>query len=409
MRWARRKGNVMSKAMSRRQFVGCAGGFLAAISAVSLAGCGSGSGSGKKAAGDGAKKVAVVCDTAGKNDGGYNQQAIEAAKKFCDEKGWELKVVEPTNGVPQALESLGEDGYSLVFNMEYDFEALVNGTGGSAPIAEQYPDTTWVVFNDNPNVDKDGKAKHDNVIAVLFNLNESSFVAGALSVLVNEHSKELFGEDYKFTAPDAGGRAMGFIGGTNSNGITVFSYGFIQGINYEAAKLGVTYDYYAKYDAGFSDSAAGSTVAGTYFGNGANVVFGAAGNVGDGITAKAKEVGKLAIQVDANKDAQQPGYVLTSVLKSTDVPVFDILKSFADGKVADLGAVVNFPLATGATDITDLATISEYVSESGKAKWEEIKTEVEDLRGKVGKEIDVVNAQADEQLDPSSCPNVTIK
>ena len=91
-------------------------------------------------------------------------------------------------------------------------------------------------------------------------------------------------------------RAIGFIGGTNSNGITVFSYGFIQGINYVAQQLGVKYDYYAKYDAGFSDPATGSTVAGTYYDNGANVVFGCAGNVGDGITSKAKEVGKLAIR-----------------------------------------------------------------------------------------------------------------
>ena len=97
----------------------------------------------------------------------------------------------------------------------------------------------------------------------------------------------------------------------------------------------MTYDYYAKYDAGFGDPALGSTVAGTYYDNGANVVYGVAGSVGDGITAKAKEVGKLAIQVDANKDSQQPGYVLTSVLKNTNVPVAAVLaNAFADGSVS---------------------------------------------------------------------------
>ena len=35
---------------------------------------------------------------------------------------------------------------------------------------------------------------------------------------------------------------------------------------------------------------------------GANVVFSVAGSVGDGAATKAKEEGKLAIQVDANKD-----------------------------------------------------------------------------------------------------------
>lgn len=400
----------MGKEMSRRQFLGFASGTLAIVAGLGLAGCsGGGSGDGSNS-GSEKLKVAVVCDSAGKNDGGYNQQAIEAAQKIADEKGWELKVVEPTNGIPQALESLGEDGYKLVFSMEYDFEALINGTGGADPIASQYPDTTWVIFNDNPNKAEDGSAKHKNVISILFNLNESSFIAGVLSVLVNENAQTLFGSNgYNFTAPDAGGRAMGFIGGTNSNGITVFSYGYIQGINYEAQKLGVKYDYYAKYDAGFTDSAAGSTVAGTYYGNGANIVFGCAGNVGDGITSKAKEVGKLAIQVDANKDDQQPGYVLTSVLKSTDVPVNDVCKALVDDKLAELGNVVNFPLSTGATDITDLSVISQHVTEGGKQKWDEIKAEIESLRGKVGTDIKIVNAQAGEEFDSASCPNVTIK
>ena len=251
-------------------------------------------------------KVAIICSAAGQNDNGYNQSAVEGAKKAAEEFGIEYKVVEPTTGVPQALESLADDGYNVIFNLEYDFEALIQGTGGAQPIAEMYPDTTFVCVNDNPNQDKDGKTIHDNVISVLFDVHQASFVAGALTTLVNENAETLFGTDgYNFTPADNGGRSVGFIGGTNSNGITVFSYGYIEGINYEAEKLGVNYDYYAKYDAGFADSATGSTVAGTYYNQGANIVFSVAGSVGDGVASKAKEEGKLAIQVDANKDDQQ--------------------------------------------------------------------------------------------------------
>ena len=204
-------------------------------------------------------KVAIICSAAGQNDNGYNQSAVEGAKKAADEFGIEYKVVEPTTGVPQALESLADDGYNVIFNLEYDFEALIQGTGGAQPIAEMYPDTTFVCVNDNPNQDKDGKTIHDNVISVLFDVHQASFVAGALTTLVNENAETLFGTDgYNFTPADNGGRSVGFIGGTNSNGITVFSYGYIEGINYEAEKLGVNYDYYAKYDAGFADSATGT-------------------------------------------------------------------------------------------------------------------------------------------------------
>lgn len=363
----------------------------------------------KKAGSD--VKVAIICSAAGQNDNGYNQSAVEGAKKAADEFGIEYKVVEPTTGVPQALESLADDGYNVIFNLEYDFEALIQGTGGAQPIAEMYPDTTFVCVNDNPNQDEDGNTIHDNVISVLFDVHQASFVAGALTTLVNENAETLFGTDgYNFTPADNGGRSVGFIGGTNSNGITVFSYGYIEGINYEAEKLGVTYDYYAKYDAGFADSATGSTVAGTYYNQGANIVFSVAGSVGDGVASKAKEEGKLAIQVDANKDDQQPGYVLTSVIKNTEVPVYDIVKEAVNGKIDKMDRAQTYSLASGAASITDLSEISKHIQDSGKDKWEEIKTEIKDVEDKISDgTIVVTDAQSGEEFDASKCPNVTVK
>lgn len=363
----------------------------------------------KKAGSD--VKVAIICSAAGQNDNGYNQSAVEGAKKAADEFGIEYKVVEPTTGVPQALESLADDGYNVIFNLEYDFEALIQGTGGAQPIAEMYPDTTFVCVNDNPNQDEDGNTIHDNVISVLFDVHQASFVAGALTTLVNENAETLFGTDgYNFTPADNGGRSVGFIGGTNSNGITVFSYGYIEGINYEAEKLGVNYDYYAKYDAGFADSATGSTVAGTYYNQGANIVFSVAGSVGDGVASKAKEEGKLAIQVDANKDDQQPGYVLTSVIKNTEVPVYDIVKEAVNGKIDKMDRAQTYSLASGAASITDLSEISKHIQDSGKDKWEEIKTEIKDVEDKISDgTIVVTDVQSGEEFDASKCPNVTVK
>jgi len=386
------------------------------VSAVVLAGnlvaCGGkeqDESTGKEAAND--VKIAVICDSAGQNDNGYNQSAVEGAKKAAEEFGIEYKIVEPTTGVPQALESLADDGYNIIFNLEYDFEALVSGTGGSQPIAEMYPDVTFICFNDNPNQDDAGNVIHDNVISVLFDVHEASYIAGALSVLVNENAETLFGsETYRFTPADQGGRSIGFIGGTNSNGITVFSNGYIQGINRIAEELDINYDFYAKYDAGFADSATGSTVAGTYYNQGANVVFSVAGSVGDGVAAKAKEAGKLAIQVDANKDGQQPGYILTSVIKNTEVPVYEITKAAVAGNISEMERLQSYSLASGATSITDLAEISKCIQQSGMGKWDEIKSQIADLVSQIEDgTIQVTNAQEGEELDQATCPNVTIK
>lgn len=372
-----------------------------------MTGCSKG-GDGEKADG----KIAIVCDSAGQNDNGYNQSAVNGAKKVAEEFGYEYKIVEPTNGVPAALEALASDGYNIIYNLEYDFDALIKGVGGSKPIAEMYPDTTFVCFNDNPNIDESGNVIHENVISVLFDVHEASFIAGVLGVQVIENADVLFDGNYKFTPAASGGRSIGFIGGTNSNGITVFSYGFIEGINYAAKELGVNYDYYSKYDAGFADPALGSTVAGTYYNQGANIVYSVAGSVGDGVTSKAKESGKLAIQVDANKDNQQPGYVLTSVLKNTEVPVYEIAKALKEGKISEMDNLQNFSLATGATGITDLTEISKAISTSdeAKTKWTEIKEYVAGIEKDIADgKIDVTNAAIGEEFDASKCPNIAIK
>lgn len=352
-------------------------------------------------------KVAFVCSAAGQNDTGYNKSACDAIKEVAGELGVEYKIVEPTNGVPMALETLANDGYNLIFSLEYDFEALINGVGGSKAIAEQYPDTYFVVFNDNPNVNADGSVKHKNVISVLFDVHEASYLAGYAYVQMNENQDKLFGSEYKLTKL-ADGRAAGFVGGTNSNGILVYSYGFLQGMEKAAAEYDVKYDYYAKYDAGFTDPAVGSTVAGTFYDNGANIVFADCGTVGDGITSKAKEVGNIAIQVDADLDSTQPGHILTSVLKITGVPVTTITRAYADGSISKMDNLQSYNLNSGATGITGMTVLGEHVQD--KELWKEITDKV----NAVGEEIKsgkivVVNAQNGETLNPTDVPHMNIK
>lgn len=390
--------------------------------AATMAGCGSGGNEsaaepsgdeGAETAAEGGNtagndfKVAFVCSEAGQNDSGYNKSACDTLEKVASELGIEYNIVEPTNGVAQALETLAADGYNLIFSLEYDFEALVNGVGGGTALAEQYPDTWFVVFNDNPNVNEDGSVKYNNVISVLFDVHEASYLAGYAYVLVNENQEQLFGDEYNLTPLDTA-RAAGFVGGTNSNGILVYSYGFIEGIEKAASELDVTYDYYAKYDAGFTDSATGSTVAGTYYDNGANIVFADCGTVGDGITSKANEEGRLAIQVDADLDSTQPGYILTSVLKTTGVPVETITRAYADGTIGEMDNLQSYDLESGATGITDMSVIGEHVQDADL--WNEILQKVNDVADQIKSgEIVVTNAQNGESLDNSAITHVNIK
>ncbi|NLZ27321.1 MAG: BMP family ABC transporter substrate-binding protein, partial [Chloroflexi bacterium] len=178
--------------------------------------------------------------------------------------------------------------------------------------------------------------------------------------------------------------------------------------NDAATELGVKYEYLAKNDAGFSDPALGSTIAGTFYDNNANAVFAVAGVVGDGISSKAKEVGRLSIQVDANLDEQQPGYVLTSVLKLTDVPAETFVKALVGGTLDKLDNLQTFGIDSKATDITDLSVIERFVVD--KDAWAAIKAKVDAKRQAIGSgSIKVVNVQVGETFDPALYPNVVIK
>jgi len=356
-------------------------------------------------------KVGFVTSAAGQNDNGYNKSAVDAIKAAADEYGFEYNIVEPSASltVGQAIEALAEEDYNLIFNLEYDFAALIDGTGatGNVPIAEQYPDVTFVIYNDNPNVNEDGSVKYDNVYACMFNVNEASYLAGYLAVQLNENQDKLFPEGYKL-APLSESRGIGFIGGTDSAGIRVYSYGYMMGIQDAAKEYDAKYDYYPVYDAGFTDSAAGNTTAGNMYQNGVNVVFADCGNVGDGITERAESDGRLAIQTDADLDSTHPGYVATSVLKITGVPTRSLIDAKINGELDGMDNLLNFDLASGATGITDLSVIGEAVAD--KEVFEEIKGKLEAQAEKIKSgEIKVVNAQIGEEFDPATCPNVTIK
>ncbi len=369
---------------------------------------------GYSSSGDQKNTIALLCSAAGANDNGYNQTAINGLLQLKDEKGIEYKVIETTTDYPGTLETIAEAGYKLIFSLEYDFTALIKGVGGEKPLAEQFPDTIFVIFNANPNLNKDGTPIHNNVISVMFNVNEASFLAGVLSVLVNESAYTLFDSStHSFTSGDEG-RKVGFIGGTKSEGIEVFSFGYAEGVNYAASEIGadVVYVYYSTYDAGFVDSAQGAVIAGTYYSEGANIVYCVAGSVGDGVDVKAKEVKKLSIQVDADKDNSQPGYILTSVLKTTSVPVIEFGSKLVEGTLAaDGGKEIFYTLASGATGITDLSVIESAIrtDAAAQAKWSEIKAYIDNVSAKIKDgSIKVTNAQIGERLNISTLSNIKL-
>ena len=357
-------------------------------------------------------KVGLIVSAAGANDNGYNEFAINGLNSVAEKYSVTTKVVDNADDVPGSLTLLATAGYDLIFSLEYNFDALINNDGSGKSIAEQFPETTFVIFNAFANTAADGSKSQPNVIEVLFSVNEGSFLAGALSVLVNENADVLFGDDYDFVPVDQG-RAVGFLGGTASSGISVFGNGFISGVDYEAQKLGVTYDYYSDYAVGFASNPAVAQKIATYYDAGCNIIYAAAGGVSVAMRNEAKKAGRLCVDVDANQDSQVPGSILTSVLKNTDVPVYDITEKLVNGRIDSLlGTEIYYSMDSGATGITDLSVIEGFVrsTEEAQSVWTDIKAEIASLKEQISSgAIDVIDAQSGEEIDWAALENVVRK
>jgi basic membrane protein A len=352
-------------------------------------------------------KVGLIVSAAGANDNGYNEYAIEGLDKAKEEFDITTQVVTSAEDVPGSIKTLAESGFNLIFSLEYDFNALITDDGSGKSIAEQYPDTTFVVFNAYANTDG-GVKIHENVIEVLFNVNEGSFLAGALAVLVNENHELLFdAEEYDFT-PTSTYRGLAFVGGTQSDGISVFGWGFAQGANYIASELDVQYNIYETYAAGFAATPAIRTEIDGYYDAGVNMIFAAAGGVSTAMKNSAAEKGKMSIDVDANQDASVPGHVLTSVLKNTDVAIYDLVMRYVNGTLDENVYIYDFSYE-GNTGITDLSVIEAYIQDTTEAqnKWTEIKNKIQEIKEDIADgTIEVVDAQSGED-SPYPLSNVT--
>lgn len=352
-------------------------------------------------------KVGLIGSAAGLNDKGYNQFAVDGLKKAEKEFDITTKTVDITSGVDinKTLDQFGQQKYDLVFLLEYNFDGLITSYNNGKPIAEKYPNTQFVIFNAFANTNEQGNKIHSNVTEVLFGVNESSYLAGMLAVLAYENRDIFIDNTYLF--PD--NRALAFVGGTNSEGITVFSYGFYQGANAAAHEAGVTYDIYETYEAGFGASTEMAQKIKGYYDNGVSTVYGAAGGVASNIRTEAETAKRFMVDVDANQDELKPGYVLTSVLKKTDAAVYELIKELKN-KTFEGGKVRNYNLANSGTDITDLSTISRFIKEEKTAKWNEIKRKIRDAKTAIiNGTIDVIDAQNHEVLDKTTLTNLNFR
>lgn len=251
-------------------------------------------------------KIRMVTDTGGVNDQSFNQSSWEGLQNLKKDTGADVNYIESKQESDYAtnLDKAADDEAKLIWGIGF---AMAQSIGTAA---KANPDINYAIVDNG----YDAKSMPANVAGVMFRAQEPSFIVGYIAGKTTKTGK------------------VGFVGGITSNIIDQFEFGYKAGVAYAAKELNKKITVDAQYAESFSDSSKGKAIANSMFSSGCDIVFHAAGGVGVGVIAAAKDAGKYAIGVDRDQAYLAPQNVLTSALKLVHAAVEDVSKKSMSGE-----------------------------------------------------------------------------
>ena len=249
-------------------------------------------------------RVGIVFDAGGKDDKSFNTACWEGAERAKEEFGIELRDVEPDNPsvIEPAIHGYAERGFDLVIGIGVGAAPYIND------VAREFPNQRFAVVDDAGKV-----VDQPNAVSLTFDEHEGSYLVGVIAAAKSETG------------------IIGFIGGMDIPLIRKFELGYELGAKSVNPDIKVLQNYAGVTLAAWSDRTRGRELAMSQYDRGADVIFAAAGVTGLGVFDAAEETGKFVIGVDANQNYIKPGHVLTSMLKRSDLAVYETIKTVVDG------------------------------------------------------------------------------
>ncbi|MGL4913842.1 MAG: BMP family lipoprotein, partial [Romboutsia sp.] len=116
-----------------------------------------------------------------------------------------------------------------------------------------------------------------------------------------------------------------------------FQYGFMAGVK----DSGTNAEIKVQYANSFDDVAKGRAIASQMHADGVDIIFSAAGAVGNGAIEVAKENNKKAIGVDKDQNSLGPDNVISSAMKRVDSAVYNIGNQLVEGSFKGGEHIVN--------------------------------------------------------------------
>lgn len=289
-------------------------------------------------------KIAMITDVGDIDDKSFNQGTwegiVEYATANSKTSAYYRPIAQSTTDYVDSIELAIQDGNNIIVTPGYLFEEAVY------LVQDEYPEVFFILIDGAPhNADYSDFKTAPNTISILFEENESSWLAG-------------------YSVVQDGFTELGFLGGIAVPAVIRFGVGFVAGAYYAAYELGLTdfafsADYY-DYFGSFAPSDEAKTKATSWYQNGIEVIHAAAGGAGSSVMLAAQEITTtdawvVGVDVDQSNDSTK---VLTSAMKGLAVAVQDSLtdiyaSTFVGGQTLVLGATENavgIPTATTSFD-----------------------------------------------------------
>ena len=244
---------------------------------------------------------AVVYDSGGKFDKGFNESAFNGMEQVKKESGKPYLEFEVQTDAQreQAIRRFAQKGADPIVTVGFAQATALE------KVAKEFPKTHFVII--------DSVVDLPNVQSIVFKEHEGSFLVGVLAAMASKTGK------------------VGFVGGMDIPLIRRFECGYEQGVKYENKDATVFQNMTGTTGAAWADPVKGGELARSQMDRGADVVYHAAGGTGLGVLRAVADAGKLGIGVDSNQDGLFPGHVLTSMLKRVDVATYNTFKEAKDG------------------------------------------------------------------------------
>ncbi|ARK28725.1 BMP family lipoprotein [Halalkalibacter krulwichiae] len=303
--------------------------------------------------------VGMVTDVGGIDDKSFNQSSWEGLSAFGEEFGLTegtdyryLQSGDMSEFEPNIRQLVRED-VDLVWGIGFLMEDAVR------TIAEQVEDSQLAIV-DSVVVDADGNT-YPNVANITFKEHEGSFLVGVAAALQSNTNK------------------VGFIGGVEGALIKKFENGFKAGVK----AVNPDAEIIVQYAESFNNPDRGSQIANTMYSQGADIIYHAAGDTGNGLFTEAinrARNGEDVWAIGVDRDQHEEGaygdgqsVTLTSMVKRVDTAVQIVSERTMNGDFPG-GEVLEYGLDDEAVGI---APTTDNMSEEALQAVEDYKAQIQ--------------------------------